>query len=104
MFQTSGFAAAFKQFVGTDACEAACHYALMQLRSELPPNTFPGLATDPLVGFDANAQMVGAARVLQILQTLHEVEKPLTPPKRPTLNYADPSTSSPARGADSAPA
>lgn len=91
IFITSGYANDFAKIANAEAFESACQFAMMQLRTELPDNVCPGVATDPLIGFDANAQMVGAARVISILQTLHQTpEKPPTT-KRESLNYATPS-------------
>lgn len=91
IFLTSGYADAFSKIVQTEAFESACQFAIMQLRAELPQNLMPGLTTDPLIGFDANAQMVGAARLIDILQSLPQKQED-TPPKRETLNYANPSS------------
>lgn len=71
----------------SEALEFACDYALLQLQYEMPGNTHPGLPTDPYVGLDANAQMQGARRVLDILKTLHEPVKQPTQPKRESLHY-----------------
>ena len=86
-FILSGKAAAFKAVVATDYFEIACDYAMLQLLSEQQQNVLPGRPVDPYVGLDANAQMKGAARVLEILKTLHEPVKPPTQEKRPSLNY-----------------
>lgn len=88
MFLTSGHAKAFAAAAVTEAFEVACLHAQAQLRAELPPNIPPGMATDVMVGFDANAQMVGAARVLEILQHLAEPIPEPKEPKKDTLNYA----------------
>lgn len=68
----------------------------MQLQAELPSNTNPNLpATDPYVGLDANAQMVGAKRVLAILLDLSQpIQKPKEPQHR-TLNYGRIDSSTP---------
>lgn len=86
-FILSGKAQAFKQFVATVEFDVACDYALLQLLSEQRQNILPGQPADPYVGLDANAQMKGAARVLEILRTIHEPEKPPAQEKRPTLKY-----------------
>jgi hypothetical protein len=86
-FQVSGKAAEFRRCVGNEAFEPACEYALLQLATEMPHNCHPSLPTDPYVGLDANAQMHGARRVLEILQTIADPIKPPTDEKRNTLNY-----------------
>lgn len=87
MFLASGYAKRMQEIVANEAFEPACAFALLQLRSEMPRNCLPGVPTDVMLGFDANAQMVGAERVLAILATLWEPETPPEPIKRPTLNY-----------------
>ena len=89
-FQVSGKSDAWKKVVSSvPEFETACDYALLQLRSEMSPNILPGGPTDVMLGFDANAQMTGAARVLEILRTIHEPIKPPITPKRDTLNYGN---------------
>ena len=88
-FLLSGKAGAWKKVVDTvPELDAACEYALLQLASEMPYNLQPGLPTDVMVGFDANAQMKGAARVLEILKTISDPIKPPITPKKESLNYA----------------
>jgi len=87
-FQVSGKAAEFRRCVGNEAFEPACEYALLQLQSEMTHNCQPSLPTDPYVGLDANAQMHGARRVLEILHTIADPVKPPITPKRDSLNYA----------------
>lgn len=89
-FLLSGHASEFSKQVATPAFEAACEYALLQLQSEMPPNTVAGRPTDPYAAIDANAQMHGARRVLDILQTISQPVKDKPQPKRETLHYADP--------------
>ena len=86
-FLLTGKADEFKKIAASDAFEPACNHALLQLLSEMPSNTMPSLPTDPYVGLDANAQMVGARRVLEILKTISEPVQPPTTKKRETLNY-----------------
>ena len=86
-FLLSGKAAEFKKIVSTEAFEVACDYALMELQSHMPANTTPGLPTDPYVGLDANAQMFGAKRVIEILKSLHEPVKQPQPTPKQTLHY-----------------
>lgn len=86
-FIASGHAANFAKLAASESFEPACDYALSQLCSELPVNCQPGMPPDALLGFDANAQRVGASRVLEILKHLHEPPKPPTTPKTPKLNY-----------------
>lgn len=86
-FLVSGKAKEHLETVAKDSFQMACDYSLLQLRAELPPNTFPSMATDVMIGFDANAQMVGASRVLEILKSLSDPIKPPTPPKKERLNY-----------------
>jgi hypothetical protein len=86
-FLISGKAAAFKKLTADDSFEVACDYALLQLQTEMLPNRLPGIPIDPCAGLDANAQMQGAARVIAILQTIAEIPKPATAPKRDSLHY-----------------
>ena len=86
-FLTSGHAANFAKLAASEAFEPACDYALAQLCSELPVNCQPGMAPDALLGFDANAQRVGATRVLEILKTIHEAPKPTPTPIISKLHY-----------------
>jgi hypothetical protein len=51
------------------------------------PNRLPGVPIDPCSGLDANAQMQGAARVLDILKTIAEPVTQPAPTKRETLHY-----------------
>jgi hypothetical protein len=51
------------------------------------PNRLPGVPIDPCAGLDANAQMQGAARVLDILKTIAEPVTQPAPTKRETLHY-----------------
>lgn len=86
-FRLTGKAAELKRLLANEAFDVACDYSLLQLLSEMPANLQPGAATDVMIGFDANAQMAGAARVLEILKTLADPVKPPTTPKRDTLHY-----------------
>lgn len=87
-FLLSGKVEAWKKVVSSvPELDTACDYALLQLQYEMPGNIQPGVATDPYIGMDANAQMHGARRVLDILRTLHEPTKQATQPKRETLHY-----------------
>jgi len=86
-FQLSGRAVEWKKVVATEACETACFYALAQLQSDMLPNRLPGQPIDPCAGLDANAQMQGAARVIEILKTIAEPITPPILPKRETLHY-----------------
>lgn len=88
LFLISGHAPDFKKLVASESLEPACLHALAQLQSEMPANTFPGQPTDPYVAIDANAQMHGARRVIEILLSLHEPPKSPLPPKPDRLNYA----------------
>lgn len=92
--QLSGQCGAFKKFVGTTEFLTACDYALLQLQQEMTPNTVVDRPTDPYIGIDANAQMQGAKRLIEILKNLHEPPPKPKPIKRDTLNYASPSTRS----------
>ena len=89
-FLLSGKAAEFKNILATESFELACDYALLQLVTDLPPNTTPNMPTDPYVGIDANAQLFGAKRVLAILHSLAEPIPTKKPEKRDTLNYDRP--------------
>lgn len=86
-FLLSGKAGDFKKVAATEAFEVACDYALLQLQSDMLPNRLPGLPIDPCAGLDANAQMQGAARVLDILKTIAEPSKPPEALKRESLHY-----------------
>jgi hypothetical protein len=86
-FQTSGKAAEFRRCAGNEAFEPACEYALLQLVSEMQPNRQPSLPIDPYAGLDANAQIHGARRVLEILQTIADPIKLPQPENRNSLNY-----------------
>lgn len=86
-FRLSGHAAAFKNIAGTEAFEVACDYALMELQQQMPPNCTPGLPTDPYIGIDANAQMWGAKRVIDLLKNLSEPTKEPDQPKRKTIYH-----------------
>lgn len=86
-FLLTGKATEWKKVVASDSFEPACLHALLQLQSEMIPNRLPGLPIDPCAGLDANAQMQGAARVLDILKTLAEPITPPTPQKRESLHY-----------------
>ncbi len=86
-FLLSGKAAEFKKIAAAESFETACDYAVLQLQSEMLPNRLPGLPIDPCAGLDANAQMQGAARVIDILKTIAEPITPPTPAKRESLHY-----------------
>lgn len=87
-FQLSGKSPAWQKVIASvPEFEVACDYALLQLQSEMVPTTISGAPTDPYHAIDANSQMWGARRVIEILRTLHEPVKPPTQPKRETLHY-----------------
>ena len=86
-FALTGKAPEWKKIVANEAFEPACLHALLQLQSEMTPNRLPGLPIDPCAGLDANAQMQGAARVLDILKTIAEPVTQPAPTKRETLHY-----------------
>lgn len=83
----SGHMDNFKKLVATEAFEVACDYALLELQSHMAPNTVPGLPTDPYIGIDANAQMFGARRVIEILKNLSDPTESPKQPERPKLHY-----------------
>ena len=87
-FLISGKAPAWATVVAkVPELDTACDYALLELLSQMPANTQPQLPTDPYVGLDANAQMCGARRVLEILKTIAEPIKPSESTKRESLHY-----------------
>lgn len=86
-FLVTGHAVPFSKVAATETFEAACDYALLQLQSEMRPTSVPGLPVDPYVAIDANSQMWGASRVLQILKHLHEPIKQPEPVKGQSLHY-----------------
>ena len=86
-FLLTGKAPTWKNLVASDAFDPACVHAMMQLASEMAPTTHPSLPTDPYVAIDANGQMHGAARVLEILHTLAEPVTQSVTPKRESLHY-----------------
>ena len=86
-FQLSGKAADFKKIAATEAFEVACDYALMELQQQMPPNCTPSLPTDPYVGIDANAQMWGAKRVIELLKNLAEPTKAPEQTRRQTIYH-----------------
>jgi len=86
-FLLTGKAPEWKKIVANDAFDPACLHALAQLQSEIVPNRLPGVPIDPCAGLDANAQMQGAARVLDILKTIAEPVTQPAPTKRETLHY-----------------
>ena len=86
-FLLTGKAPEWKKIVANDAFEPACLHALAQLQSDMLPNRLPGLPIDPCAGLDANAQMQGAARVLEILRTICEPQTLPIAPRRDSLHY-----------------
>lgn len=86
-FLVSGVSKQFSALVAAPAFEIGCDYALLQFMSELPPNRLPNLPIDPCTGLDANAQLAGARRFIDILKTLHEPVKEPTPVKQERLHY-----------------
>lgn len=86
-FLLSGPANSFKAIAESQVLRTACDYALLQLQSEMRPTAFPGTPVDPYVAIDANSQMWGAARVIDILLRLHEADKPKTPATEKQLHY-----------------
>ena len=86
-FLLTGKAPKWKEIVANDAFEPACLHALAQLQSDMLPNRLPGLPIDPCAGLDANAQMQGAARVLDILLTIAEPEISPVTKKRDTIYH-----------------
>ena len=86
-FLTSGHAKGFLALVASEHFSPACDYALLEMQSELPVNCQPGMPLDPFLGADANAQRVGAIRVLEILKTLSEPHKPPTTQTSQKLHY-----------------
>lgn len=89
-FKLTGHGEAFARLRATVPFETACDYALLELQAQMPPNTTPSLPTDPYVGLDANAQMFGARRVIEILKALGDPDKPRDTTPRPTLHYNQP--------------
>lgn len=87
LFLASGHASALKAFAATADFEPACVHALMQLQSEMAPTALPRTPVDPYVAIDANSQMWGARRVLEILHALSQPEEPTKQPKKDTLHY-----------------
>ena len=86
-FLVSGRAAEFKKLVAAESFDVACDYAMIQLLDEMAPNILPGKPADPYIGLDANSQMQGATRFVQILKTLADpIEQP-EKSKRDTLHY-----------------
>lgn len=97
-FLISGNAIEFRKMVASPAFETACEYALLQLQSDMLPNTIPGKPVDPYLGLDQNAQMFGARRVIDLL---HQLGNPPEEPKkqnRTTLHYADDRSSTASSG------
>ena len=86
-FLLTGKADAIKKIVVTEGFDTACDYALLQLQFEMLPNRLPGLPIDPCAGLDANAQMQGAGRVIEILKTLAEPVPVPKPVKKESLHY-----------------
>ena len=86
-FLASGFSRSLAEATGKEFFQAACDYALLQLQSEMRPTALPGVPVDPYVAIDANSQMWGAARVLEILKHLHEPADKQKPVKGQTLHY-----------------
>ena len=86
-FLLTGMAADWKKVASHESFEPACIHAMMQLASEMAATTHPSLPTDPYVAIDANGQMHGAARVLEILHTLAEPVTQSAPTKRESLHY-----------------
>ena len=87
-FLVSGNAEQWKKIVAIPAFEMACDYALLELQHHMLPNQLPGKPIDPYLGMDANAQMQGAARVLEILKTLAQPSEEKKSPSREKLSYA----------------
>lgn len=76
-FLTSGHCAEMSKIAATDAFHVACDYALLAFGEELPNPLDP----------TAQAQIVGARRVLDILKSIHEKQEPPKPAKTASLNY-----------------
>lgn len=77
-FLLTGKAGDWKKIVASDAFEHACNHALLELASDMKDPMNPtGLA-----------QIIGARRVLEILQTISEPETEPKPMKKESLhNY-----------------
>lgn len=86
-FLVSGHAKNWGMIISQESFEVACEYALLQLQSQMMPTTIPGTSTDPYISIDANSQMWGARRVIQILSNLSIPETPPPKPKQDKLNY-----------------
>ena len=72
----------YQKLISTAAFEPACHAALSTLLESFPEST-----ADPSKSWDAHCQMVGARRVLDILNRLHEPDQPFKEVRPPELNY-----------------
>lgn len=77
-FLASGAKQDFEKIVALPAFSVACDYALLILTDELPQTLSPNLMVDPTVSVNANSQLQGAKRMIEILSHLHE---PIEPPK-----------------------
>lgn len=86
-FLKSGHREKLAELVASDAFNAACDYALLEMQSLMPPTVTPGLPTDGMVAADANSQMWGARRVIQLLKTLADPIQAPEPSKQKTLYH-----------------
>lgn len=68
--------------VQTPEFESAVHYALLALVEEAPERF-----KDMSESWQTGVYLAGARRVLELLSTLHKVEKPPEKLKTKTLNY-----------------
>ena len=78
-FLNSVYRQPFENITASPAFQCACDYALLELLTQLPPTV------DPLC--DNHSQMVGARKVIDILQNLHKLEPEGKPVTSASLNY-----------------
>ena len=80
-FVNSGHKAKLEEMVQTAAFEAGCQYALLALVEEAPEKF-----RDMSESWQTGVYIAGARKVLEILNNLHHVEKPIEKQKPRTLN------------------
>lgn len=71
-----------EQISQSEAFNAACDYAMLEMQERLLPVTLP----DSL-GLDPFAKLSGAREIIAILKRIHEPVKEPNQRKEPTLNY-----------------
>ena len=81
-FIASAYRANLEEMVQTTSFEAACDYTMLALMEEAPDRF-----REPSESWQLGVYLAGARKALNVLKTLHLIEKAPQKPKSQSLNY-----------------